>query len=166
MDPVNELIAIESVKRTQAKYWFNMDTKNLDGFTAVFCDDAIFDMREERAFALGESVDDLPPVADALAAGEDGIVSGGRVIAEFILGLLTTWVTVHHGHAPIIEVVADDRATGIWPMFDYIDDGERSMKGYGHYHVDYRLVDDEWRISQMRLVRIRADGEHPGQGQL
>ena len=31
------------------------------------------------------------------------------------------------------------------------------LRGYGHYHEDYRKVDGEWRISRSKLTRLRMD---------
>lgn len=166
MDAVEELLATEGIRRVQARYWVCMDTKDWAGLRSVFTDTAVFDLRGERAFALGEDPGQLEPVEVALRRGDPSVLEGGETIANFIRDVVGPWTTVHHGHAPVIEVLGADRGRAIWPMFDYIDDGERAMRGYGHYHVDYRRDGAEWRIDLIQLNRIRADGEHPGRGEL
>jgi hypothetical protein len=161
IDPLDRLVAIEAIKNVKARYWFHMDMKDWDGLRSVFTDDAIFDMRAERAFSLGESAADLPPVEDSIAAGDEAVTVGAEAIATFIRTVVESWKTVHHGHAPIIEVTEPDFGTAIWPLFDYIDDGRNALKGYGHYHEEYRRIDGRWLISRVLLTRIRADGDYP-----
>lgn len=163
MDQLERLVAIEAIKNVKARYWYCMDTKDWAGLRDVFTDDVVFDMRGERAFARGESQEGLPP---ARAAGDSMVMVGADTIASFLRTAVESWTTVHHGHAPIIEVTESDRGTGIWPLFDYIDDGRRAMKGYGHYHEEYRKVDGRWLISSVFLTRIRTDGHHPNAHQL
>ena len=158
MDQLERLVAIEAIKNVKARYWYCMDVKDWAGLRDVFTDDAVFDMRGERAFARGASPDGLPPAREA---GDPMVIVGAEVIASFIRTAVESWTTVHHGHAPIIDVADSDCGTAIWPLFDYIDDGRRAMQGYGHYHEEYRKVDGRWLISSVFLTRIRADGDHP-----
>jgi hypothetical protein len=166
MDQLERLVAIEAIKNVKARYWYCMDTKDWAGLRDVFTDDAVFDMRGERAFARGESLDGLPPALEAAEAGNSMVIVGAGVIASFLQTVVEFWTTVHHGHAPIIDVTESDRGTAIWPLFDYIDDGQRAMKGYGHYHDEYRKIDGRWLISSVSLTRIRTDGDHPSADQL
>lgn len=162
MDPIDRLLAAEAVRNVKATYWYAMDMKDWEKLAGVFTPDAIFDMRGERAFSLGEDIADLPPVEEAIAQGDTAVTVGAANIAAFIRGVVEKWITVHHGHAAIIDVVAADRATAIWPLFDYIDDGKNALKGYGHYHEEYRReADGQWRISKVLLTRLRSDGTHP-----
>lgn len=158
MDQLERLAAIEAIKNVKARYWYHLDLKDWAGLRDVFTDDAVFDMRGERAFVVGGSVAGLPPAREA---GDPLVIVGAEAIASFVRAAVESWTTVHHGHAPIIDVVGSDRGTGIWPFFDYIDDGKRAMRGYGHYHEEYRRVEGRWLISSVALTRIRADGEHP-----
>jgi SnoaL-like domain len=161
MDSVKRLVAIEAIKNVKARYWYAMDMKDWDALRAVFTDDAVFDMRAERAFAEGHPTDELAPAKEAVDAGDPAVIVGASAIADFIRTIVAGWRTVHHGHAPIVEVQEPDRGTGIWPLFDYIDDGRNALKGYGHYYDEYRKVGGEWLISRVLLTRIRADGSYP-----
>lgn len=161
MDQLERLVAIEAIKNVKARYWYCMDMKDWAGLRDVFTDEVVFDMRAERAFARGTSQDGFPPALEAAEAGDPMVIVGAEAVASFIRTAVESWTTVHHGHAPIIDVTESDRGTAIWPLFDYIDDGQRAMKGYGHYHDEYRKVDGRWLISFVFVTRVRTDGHHP-----
>ena len=162
MDAIDRLVAAEAIRNIKATYWYAMDMKDWERLATVFSDDAIFDMREEFAFGAGQVLDPLPPIEQSIAEGDPAVTVGAKNIAAFIRNVVESWTTVHHGHAPIIDIDSADEGRAIWPLFDYIDDGQRALKGYGHYHEQYRRqTDGRWLISRVRLTRIRADGEYP-----
>jgi hypothetical protein len=164
MDVLHELIAIEQIRRTKAIYWYAIDTKDWEMLATILTEDVIFDMREEWLFAEKQPFLNLNlcPVEEAIAAGDPHVIVGVR---DFVTGsaqALSDWITVHHGHAPIIEIESEDEARGIWPLFDYIQKDDRTLMGYGHYHERYRRqLDGRWLISRWRLTRLRGDGDHP-----
>jgi len=105
-------------------------------------------------------------VEEALAAGDPAVNVGSDKLVGIVSTALRNWKTVHHGHAPIIDIDSPDEGRAIWPLFDYIDDGTRALKGYGHYHEKYRRQPDgRWLISHLRLTRIRGDGDYPRLGE-
>lgn len=69
--------------------------------------------------------------------------------------------SVHHGHAPEIELTSDATVRGVWPMEDRLwctdGDHEEHLHGYGHHHEEYRKVDGCWLISARTLTRLRVD---------
>jgi hypothetical protein len=146
MNDVQRLLAIEAIKNTKARYFRCLDNKDAEGYAAVFAPDAQIDMR-------GESQDG------------SGLVVGNRNIAAYVLNSVAGIMTVHHGHAPEIEITSDTSARGIWAMEDKLwkQAGSSSpvpfdaMHGYGHYHETYVLVDGQWLISTMTLKRLRVD---------
>jgi hypothetical protein len=123
-----------------------MDTKDWDGFTAVFAPDARMDVS-------GEFSND---VADGA-----GVTTGSREIAAFVRGSIDAVTSVHHGHTPEIDVTSPNSATGVWAMEDHLWWPEGSpittMHGYGHYHEVYENVDGQWRIKSTTLTRLRTD---------
>ena len=143
---IEQLAAIEEIKKLKARYFRCMDTKNWAGLAAVFSDDAEFDMRGEAA--------------DKSKAATD-IIVGGAGIASFIRSAVETVVTVHHGHMPEIALTSPTTARGIWAMEDVLRWPEggpvKALHGYGHYHETYRLTDEGWRIQSSRLSRLRVD---------
>lgn len=77
----------------------------------------------------------------------------------YVSGAADLTITVHHGHMPDIEIIDEHNATGIWAMFDWVDDPAKgyAMQGYGHYHEDYlKAVDSTWRIKKIHLTRLRV----------
>src|SRR5262249_51414575 len=90
MDDAARLLAIEDIKIVKANYFLGVDTKDWDLLRRqVFCEQSRFD---------------LPEMSGASFEGGDAIVA-------FFIESLTPWVTVHHGHTPIIEITSEATAT-------------------------------------------------------
>ena len=139
----DELDAIEQIKKLKARYFRCMDTKDWDGFQAVFTEDASMDTTQE--------------------APDIEVVVGAPQIRLFVEGSVGPVVTVHHGHMPEIELTGPDTARGTWAMSDYVEwppseSGERrGLQGYGHYQEEYVREDGQWRIARLHLSRLRID---------
>jgi hypothetical protein len=148
MDAVERVVAIEEIKQLKARYFRCMDTKEWDGFAAVFALDAVMDMSSE--------------MRDGTTGGS-GVTRGAQEIAAFVRGAVHDVQTVHHGHMPEIDLTSPTTATGVWAMEDKLrwPDGFpiKTMHGYGHYHETYGKVDGEWRITTIVLTRLRVDVE-------
>jgi hypothetical protein len=147
-DAVQELLDRAAIQETKARYFRYIDTKQWDKWRTVFSDDARFVSSKEW-----DNPDSF--VADVSAA-------------------LADQVTVHQGHMPEIVFTSKDTARVIWAMYDYVEDmeaadGRRGIVGFGHYEEEYTRVGDEWKISFLRLTRLRVDplvGEHPPIGEI
>jgi SnoaL-like domain len=145
MDTLEELGAIEQIKKLKGRYFRSMDTKNWDGFQSVFAPDATMDTTQE--------------------APDLDVVHGNANIRRFVEGSVGSVVTVHHGHMPEIEITSDTTARGVWAMQDLLQIpegsplGMKSMTGYGHYTETYELIDGEWLIKTLVLTRLRRDVE-------
>ncbi len=140
---------IESIKQLKARYFRMMDTKNWDGFAAVFAPDVVIDTSEDGT-----------PVTT-------GVEAFVPVLSQILDGV----VTVHHGHMPEITLTSPTTASAIWAMEDHLwwpEGGPlRHLHGYGHYHETYVKTDDGWRIATLKLTRLRRDiefGEAPSAG--
>lgn len=133
---------LEAIKQLKARYFRTLDTKQWDAWRALFTDDALFE-GTRRQFN-----------------GPDDFCA---VTAKW----LQHAVTVHHGHMPEIVFTGAESARGIWSMFDIVEFaveqdatgpyGGRGFIGYGHYEEEYRLIGDTWKISLLRLTRLRVD---------
>jgi SnoaL-like protein len=146
VDPVQRLEAVEEIKGLKARYFRCLDTKDWEGFAAVFSPDAVMDMAE----AAGGD-----PLPDATSRGP-------RDIAAYVGRSVEGMVTVHHGHMPEIEVTGETTAEGVWAMEDLLrwtgPDGKAGgLHGFGHYHETYEKVDGRWLIASIRLTRLRVD---------
>ena len=110
----DELDAIEQIKKLKARYFRCMDTKDWDGFQAVFADDATMDTTQE--------------------APNIEVVVGAPQIRQFVEGSVGPVVTVHHGHMPEIEITSPTTARGIWAMQDFLQMPEGSPLGREEPH--------------------------------
>jgi SnoaL-like domain len=139
---LGQLLDREMIKETKARYFRFMDTKQWERWRTVFTDDAKFE---------SSKVWDSP-----------------ESFVHDVSTSLSTARTVHHGHMPEIAFTDPDTARVIWAMYDFVEQREvtndwRGIVGYGHYEEEYRRVGDEWKISFLRLTRLRVDplmGEH------
>ncbi|MEM8499288.1 MAG: nuclear transport factor 2 family protein [Pseudomonadota bacterium] len=134
-----DLVDIEAIKILKSRYFRFMDTKQWDNWAALFTADF-----------YGIYTGDHP---DIEFHGRDDIVSKNRE-------MLAEHPTVHHGHNPEITLTGKNTAEGVWAMMDYVDIPGVRFQGYGHYHDEYRKEQGEWRISKIRLSRIRVDTLH------
>ena len=141
----DELDAIEQIKRLKASYFRCMDTKDWDGFQAVFAPDATMDTTQE--------------------APDIEVVVGAPQIRQFVEGSVGPVVTVHHGHMPEIEITSPTTARGVWAMQDFLKMPEgsplrmKSLVGWGHYTETYERIDGDWKIKTLVLTRLRRDVE-------
>lgn len=148
MDFSEKLMAIHEIKQLKARYFRCMDSKDWVGLEAVFTPDVTTDFRESTN----------PPSEELL------IVGAARYLGNLV-PILDPIVTVHYGYMPEIDITSPTTATGIWAMEDtlWAPDGAmvpwRRLHGYGHYHERYEKRDGAWRISAIRLTRLRVDVE-------
>jgi hypothetical protein len=126
----------------KARYFRYMDTKQWDQFRDVFTDD------------MQLCMDDAP-----VPGPMEPTFSNPDILIDF-LKKMPDAITVHHGHMPEIEFVDRDNATGIWAMYDWVDDEVLggAWVGFGHYHERYRRCSDgKWRICSVHLTRLRVN---------
>jgi 3-phenylpropionate/cinnamic acid dioxygenase small subunit len=150
-DDLRQLLDRELIKETKARYFRYLDTKQWDKWRACFTDDCRFEMSTD--------VDD-----------PDEWV-------HYVSNNIHATRTAHHGHMPEITFIATDTARVIWAMYDFVEfsdvvngdqgfvgfghyqtaDRSHGFVGYGYYEEEYRRVGNEWKISFMRLTRLRVD---------
>lgn len=139
MDDISKLIAREEIKALMARRVRCLDEKDWEGFAACYTDDST-----SYSFTSPEKPEDT--------------VVGGKAISERVAASLAGVTTVHQLHTPEIDILSEDRASGIWPLNDIlvrVNQGKRSwMRGYGHYRQTYRKVDGQWRIQEHHLTRL------------
>jgi hypothetical protein len=136
---------LEEIRRLKSRYFRYVDTKRWDALREVFDDEAEFD-----GFAFA-------------TAGPDAFVAG---VSQYLEGIQS----VHQGFMPDLRSRGPDLVRGIWSMFDQLvwEPGTRGYKGvelpgqwgirgYGHYEEEYRRTPAGWRISFMRLTRLRVE---------
>jgi SnoaL-like domain len=151
---LQEASDLYEIQKLKAGYFRFMDTKQWDAFRDVFTDDLQFFMEDSA----------VPQSTTPTWASADSLV-------DYLRRGHPEKVTVHQGHMPEIKFLDEDTATGVWAMYDWVDDPGRgrAWQGYGHYHERYvRCPDGRWRIATVHLTRLRLDrvpprrSEHPG----
>jgi len=144
MDKLETLLAIEDVKALKARYFLALDGKDADAYAAVFGDAGIFDLRRY----------DITNI-DAGKAEAGPVLTGGRVIADFVLGALTGIQSSHRAFNPLIEILSATEARATWAMEDWLrgSDGQMCLAGFGYYHDRYARVGSAWHIAYSELVR-------------
>jgi ketosteroid isomerase-like protein len=132
---------LESLRQLKARYCRFLDTKDADGWRAVFAPDVV--MEADLAVSTGGA----DPMTAPPFVGADAVVAT-------VLASLEGAATVHHCHTPELDLTSETTATGIWAMEDRLvfSDG-RELLGAGHYHETYEKHDGTWRIKTLHLTR-------------
>jgi hypothetical protein len=158
LDAVEQLLAIEEIKRLKARYFRSLDTRDWAELAAVFSADVVVDLADGMV-TRSEPDRVLRPFGEMVCRGREAVTAMIRESLEFML-------TIHHGHMPEIEVTSPTTATGVWAMEDLLRPTKefviRSVHGFGHYHETYDRSAGCWQISSMLLTRLRLDVEFSG----
>jgi SnoaL-like domain len=143
MNDIERLLAIEEIKCLKARYFYAFDHKDWAMWRGqVFAPDGRLEVPE---------------------AGFE--VEGVDAMVDWISAQAADQVSVHHGHMPIIEILSDTTAKGVWAMEDRLyrstahplGEDVSYLHGFGHYHETYVKLDCGWRIQSTRLTRIRVE---------
>ena len=130
---LEDLIAIEEIKQLKARYFRLMDQGRWDEFRELFCEEV------EQSARLS------PEETPAGSLGRDTVVAH---IRDSLAGMRS----VHHGHMPEIEILAPDRATAIWALYDHCTQGDETIFfGAGFYRDDYVKREGHWLIQATHL---------------
>jgi len=126
-----------AIANLKAAYCRLLDTKDWEGWGALFTADAVQDV-----------------------TGSGGKVFHGReAIVAATRGSIDSAKTAHQVYSPEISLEGDT-ATAVWAMQDRViwhdaDSGEqRALTGYGHYHERYVRRHGRWSIAELRLTRL------------
>jgi hypothetical protein len=147
MDALQMLLVENEIKGLKARYCRFLDTKDWDGLTSLFLEDAVLDVQQDTG---------NPPI------------NGRAAIIEQIRIAVVDAESSHQVHTPEITLLSDDSAQGIWAMQDRVVwqpgkspiPGVASITGYGQYHETYRKSDDGWKFAALKLTRFHVD-MHP-----
>lgn len=154
MKMIDELYAIEEIKKLKARYFRYMDNGQWDQLALVFAENAYFDATDAvRNGCKDDSLDQK--------MGVEWINEGRENIINFISSSMQGTVSAHHGHMPEITITSESTAEGIWPMSDTVrkyENGKQVMflEGAGYYTETYEKIDGSWCIKTSTLTRIRA----------
>ncbi len=118
----------------KARYCRLLDTKDWDGWAALFTEDCEIDTRASGG---------------TLERGRDQFVA-------MVRSSLADAKTAHQVHSPEITFHGDS-AEVIWAMQDRVVKGDFALTGYGHYHETCVRSADGWRIARQTLSRLIAE---------
>jgi hypothetical protein len=154
MSDIEVLRAVEEIRRLEARYARYADEKRWADLAGLFTVDGTFTPQDA----------DGKPLA---------IMSGRQEIRDSLTAAMTGDVTpIHMLLTSEIEILSHAAAHGIWAMADLVfrnDDPPahalatanvppfRTLRGWGHYHVDYVKVDGAWYVSKRVQTRTRLE---------
>ncbi len=141
MAALDELVERDALLRLKAEYFLYLDTKQWDRWLSLFLPDA------ELCWDRAVSVDGRDPRTLTFTGVE-------QIRANVVDRVLAKATTVHHGHAPVIEIHSDIEASGIWAMEDIVIGSRGTTQGYGHYYETYRKVGERWHLATLHLTRL------------
>jgi hypothetical protein len=147
MDSIGQLLATEEIKKTKARYFRAIDSKNWAALKRLWTPDA----RWDASAAVQDSLTDQV---------SESVLVGPTAISSFIQSVLTPDCTSFHcGYNPDIAFTSVAMATGIWTFSDEVrylsepGNPERGFRGTGYYLDEYSLCDGQWLISQTVIKR-------------
>jgi ketosteroid isomerase-like protein len=145
-DELAMLLDYEAIRQTKARYCRLLDTKDWDGFIALFTPAAVMDIQE---------VTGHPPF------------TGHAAILKQVRSAVIDAQTAHQVHLPEIDLQGDtaDVITGmqdrvVWAPGKSPIPGGQSLTGFGHYIERYVRVDGGWKIAALKLTRLYVE-VHP-----
>lgn len=143
-----ELSALEAIKQLKARYCRLVDTKDWDGYAALFAENASL-----KVYGVAPA-----------SGGDPELIAESRSAAEIRRNVeqINDAMTVHHCHAPEITLTSQTCAQGIWAMEDIVAYPGRRYHGFGHYHETYVLHEGDWKIASLRLTRLLVEMREDG----
>lgn len=144
MDALQILLAQTEISRLKARYCRFLDTKDWEGLTSLFMEDAILDVEQDTG---------NPPL------------HGRAAIIEQIRIAVADAASSHQVHTPEITLLTESAAEGVWAMQDRVVwhpgkspiPGIAAITGYGQYHETYQRSDGGWKFASLRLSRFHVD---------
>jgi len=167
LSAVEQLLAIEEIRRVKSRYAYSADHHNWDDFASTFAPDASFD---EHDFPAPRRPGTNEPVSKTMAAyleakastGTQWPVIGRDAIRAQVANTRLDHTMVHHVLAPDIDLTSDTTATAVFRFesHHWLPEGEpvQYMHNFGSYHETFvRLEDGHWYIKTLELTRMRVE---------
>ncbi len=130
---IARLEALEAIRNLKARYWYACDRKDVEAVRECFAD--------------GEVVIDYDGPAGVLTHRDQL-----RALFE-ATSCRPEMVEIHHGAAPILELVDDDHATGVWGLVYQLTNTDTKIVSHagGYYEDAYERIDGRWFIRRARF---------------
>lgn len=131
---LEELEAIEAIKRLKYKYMRCIDRKEWEELADCFTEDAT-----------------------AAYSGGKYAYTGAPAILEFLSKAMgaPSFHSSHRVHHPEIELTSDTTATGTWALEDVVIESKLNftLRGAAFYFDQYKKVDGQWKIKHTGYER-------------
>lgn len=145
-EELSRLLDYEAIRNVKARYCRLLDTKDWDGFIALFTPDAVMDVEEDTG---------NPPI------------NGHAAILDQVRFAVIDAQSAHQIHSSEIDLRGDE-ADVITAMQDRVVwapgkcpiPGGQSITGFGHYTERYVRRDGQWKIAALKLTRLYVE-VHP-----
>ena len=144
LSPEQKLLTLEEIKQLKGRYFMCLDLKDWSGLRKVFTDDAIVDVRGARKVTQPGSQHKDPPI------------HGADAFVDYARERLASIVSAHYGHMPVIDILSEHEASGVWAMEDWLYGATGMLHGQGHYHETYKKIDGRWLIHTLRITRLHV----------
>lgn len=167
MSTIDQLSAVEQIKRVKNKYALTADYHNWDDFASVFAPDAVFD---ESDFPTPRQPFTNEPASSAMveyleskaSSNSKWPIIGREAIRAQHIKVPIDHQMVHHLLNPDIALTSDTTATAVFRFesHHWLPEGGpvQYMHNFGSYHETYvRLEDGQWYIKTLRLERRRVE---------
>jgi hypothetical protein len=129
---------IEAIKQLKARYCRAIDTKDWDLLASCYTSTTRIDLSREEALAGFRE-----PVV-----GIDAVVDSMRVA-------LGDGCSIHVTFLPDIEIVTDERASGVWGLeyrtWQPAGSSIPMLHGYAYSYDEYHRVDGRWLVDSVRV---------------
>jgi hypothetical protein len=146
LSDLTRLILLEEVKQLKARYCRLIDLKRWAELEQVFAPDVHVEIQGGSG-----GPDDAQRFSD-----RSSFLAGLREL----MGPLRT---VHHVHAPEIEILSATKAFGTWAVADRLvfprGSPAGTLQGYGYYDEQYDRSSGAWVITDLRLSRVLSEAD-------
>ncbi len=130
---IARLEALEEIKSLKARYWYACDRKDVQAVRDCFADGNVTIDYDGPAGVL-EHRDQLYALFEATSCKPE-------------------MVEIHHGAAPILEIVDDTHAKGGWGLVYQLTNTDTKIVSHagGYYEDDYEKIEGRWYIRRARF---------------
>ena len=130
---IKRLEDIEEIRSLQAKYQRCLDSRDFDGLAECFCDDVI------------------------TSYGNNSMKYEGKEnVLNFLMSVMSIKMpSAHLIHGGEIDWINENFAKGIWYLEDHLLHKKYLVKlnGTAIYHVEYKKINNIWKISSIGYER-------------
>ena len=134
MGPLEQLLAIEAIKKLKGCYFRALDSKEWELMKTCLSDDCV-----------------------ARYSGGKYSFDGSDAIVDFFSQFMgpSHMIFMHQAHHPEIDIIDENNATGRWYLEDIVinTQANTNLHGAGFYYDEYKKVDGKWLISETGYER-------------